>query len=341
MARTTNNSTKGTSKLAASPASSHPSNQNRDDGETPRRNKNSPKDKSKLLGGDGTDDNTVGRPPKRRQPHHLESPPRKKSVHTNTEATSSAIETEDDRLIEALYDRLIEALLKRIGKQAGRADSQDHKRDQRDCNDISKAPLPSQEYAFNDPFMSNWKEFYTRARAIRDKGPYGRDLEERAKEEPFDLFNDSHATRNAIDETFKKIEKEDPYSFPKDDDPTLRAACEALSRALQEASMAKAEHDTPEVKQALDNLRRAYNEAAESNTVSIRYIDVEPPYAPLSPLLHVASLKRILLARSWVKELITEVRDKSLHDRRFLVVGKPGSGESLDLPCLECLHQFA
>jgi hypothetical protein len=183
--------------------------------------------------------------------------------------------------------------------------------------------------------MSNWKEFYTRARAIRDKGPYGRDLEEGAKEEPVDLFNDSHATRNAMDETFKKIEKEESYSFPKDDDPTLRAACEALSRALHKASMAKAEHDTPEVKQALDNLRRAYDEAAESNTVSMRYIDVEPPYSPFSPLKPTDSdsLKRIILARSWVKELITKVRDKSL-GRRILVVGKPGSGESLHLSYL-------
>ena len=91
------------------------------------------------------------------------------------------------------------------------------------------------------------------------------------------------------------------------------------------------EHDTPEIKQALDNLRKAYDEAAESNTVSMRYIDVEPPSSPYSPLRwHV--LKRPLLARSWVNELIAKVRDRSL-GRRILVVGKPGSGESLDLPC--------
>src|SRR5205807_746132 len=107
MARATNkstnrkNSAKRKSKLAASPA---PINQNREDGEIPRTHKNSPKSKSKLLGSDGTDDNTVGRAPKRRQPHHPESPPRKKSVHTNTEATSSAMETEDDRLIEAFLN---------------------------------------------------------------------------------------------------------------------------------------------------------------------------------------------------------------------------------------------
>jgi len=56
-------------------------------------------------------------------------------------------------------------------------------------------------------------------------------------------------------------------------------------------------------------------------------IDVEPPCAPFSPLLSTDSLERILLARSWVKELITEIRDKSL-GRQSLVVGKPGSGES-------------
>ena len=180
---------------------------------------------------------------------------------------------------------------------------------------------------------SSWEEFYTHARAIRNKRSHGGDLKKRAKKEPVDLFNTSNTTLNAIDETFERIEKEELYNFPKDGDPKLHAACEALSYALQEASIGKAEHDTPEVKQALDNLRKAYDEAAESNTVSIRYIDVEPPYAPFSPLLHVASLKRILLARSWVKELITKVRDKSLRPS-ILIVGKPGSGESLDLSCL-------
>ena len=175
-----------------------------------------------------------------------------------------------------------------------------------------------------------WKEFYTRARAIRNKGLCGRDLEEPAKEEPVDIFNNSHTTLNAIDETFEKIEKKEPYNFPKDGDPTLHAACEALSHALQKASRAQAEHDTPEIKQALHNLRKAYDEAAESNTVSI---DVEPPLSPFSPLNPPHSLRRMLLARSWVKELITEVRNQSTR-RRILVVGKPGSGESLDLSCL-------
>jgi hypothetical protein len=43
----------------------------------------------------------------------------------------------------------------------------------------------------------------------------------------------------------------------------------------------------------------------------MRYIDVEPPSSPFSPLHHI-TLKRILLGQSWVKELITEVRDQSL-----------------------------
>src|SRR6202034_2895981 len=147
------------------------------------------------------------------------------------------------------------------------------------------------------------------------------DLKKRATKEPVDLFN---TTPNAIDKTFRKIEKEEPYNFPKDDDPTLRTACEALSHALHDASTAKAGHDTLEVKQALDNLRKAYDEAAESNTVSMHYIGVEPPSSPFSPLADPDHLNRIILARSWVKELITQVHDKSLGPR-VLVVGEPGS----------------
>jgi hypothetical protein len=179
--------------------------------------------------------------------------------------------------------------------------------------------------------MSKWKEFYTRARAIRNKGLCSRDPEEPAKEEPVDIFN-SHTTLNAIDETFEKIGKEEPYNFPKDDDPTLHAACEALSHALQKAGGAQAEHDTPEIKQALHNLRKVYDEAAESNTVLMRYIDIELPLSPFSPLNPSHSLRRVLLARSWVKELITEVRNQSIR-RRILIVGNQGSGESLGLPC--------
>jgi hypothetical protein len=175
-------------------------------------------------------------------------------------------------------------------------------------------------------FFSKWKEFYTSARAIHNKGLCGGDL---------DLFNNSHTTLNAIDETFKRIEKRESYNFPEDGNLTVQAACDALSHALLEASLAKVEHDTPEVKQALDNLRRAYNEAAESNTISMRYIDLEPPYAPFSPLMPPDSdpPKQIILARSWVKELVTEIHKQFL-GRRILIVGNPGSGESLGLPSI-------
>jgi hypothetical protein len=145
-----------------------------------------------------------------------------------------------------------------------------------------------------------------------------------------DLFSDSNTTPNAIDEIFEKIEKEELYNFPKDDDPTLRAACEALNHALEKASRAKAKHDTPEVKRALDILRKAYGEAAKSNIVSMRYVDIEPPLFPFSPLSTLHSLGRTILPRSWAKELITKVYDQSL-DPRVLVVGQPGSGETFNL----------
>jgi hypothetical protein len=190
-----------------------------------------------------------------------------------------------------------------------------------------KAPLPSQEKTSrNDNLVtSKWNDFYTRARAIRNKNSCGRDLKE-----PVDLFNDSTTTSDAIDKIFEEIEKEEPYNFPKDDDPTLRAACEALSHALQKANENMAEHDTPEVKQALDSLRKAYDEAAKSNIVPMRYVDIEPPLYPFSPLNPLHSLGRVLLPRSWVKELITKAYKKEV-DRRVLVVGQPGAGESLGL----------
>jgi hypothetical protein len=170
-----------------------------------------------------------------------------------------------------------------------------------------------------------WNDFYTRARAIRNKNSCGRDLKE-----PVDLFNDSTTTSDAIDKIFEEIEKEEPYNFPKDDDPTLRAACEALSHALQNANKNMAKHDTPEVEQALNSLREAYDEAAKSNIVSMRYVDIEPPLYPFSPLKPPHSLGRVLLPRSWVKELITKAYEKEM-DSRILVVGQPGSGESLGL----------
>ena len=154
--------------------------------------------------------------------------------------------------------------------------------------------------------VPEWEEFWNRAKALGNK---------------VDFSKDSHAT---VEETIEKVES---YGFPKDGDPTLNAACEALSKALEDACKAKVKCDTTEVKQALDNLRNAYDEAATSNTVMVRYIDVEPPSSPHSPLRE-PNLKRILLARSWMKELI---RDRSLYRRRLLVIGNPGSGEILRL----------
>jgi hypothetical protein len=153
--------------------------------------------------------------------------------------------------------------------------------------------------------VSEWQEFYTRARAFRDQ---------------VDFPEDSHAT---AEETMEKVEI---YGFPKDGDPTLDAACEALSEALQDASRAEVKQDTTEVEQALENLREVYDEAAKSNTVMVRYLDVEPPSSPpFSPLIR-PRLKRILLVRSWMKELFSGLCDQSLPSE-LVVIGNPGGGE--------------
>ena len=149
-----------------------------------------------------------------------------------------------------------------------------------------------------EEIVSGWKEFYTRAR----------DLHNNPKE---------------------PIEKEEAYGFPKDDDPRLDAACEILSLALQKASKPKVKYDTTEVKQALDNLRNVYNEAAKSNPVTMRYIDVEPPSSPSSPLKR-PNLQRMILARPWMKEMINGLCNQSL-DPDLLVIGTPGGGEFLRL----------
>jgi hypothetical protein len=152
--------------------------------------------------------------------------------------------------------------------------------------------------------IPQWEEFYTQARALLNKG----------------------------EETIDKVH---PYGFPKDDDPTLDAACEALNTALENAYKPKKKkkkkkkkkekkRDTAEVKQALENLRKAYDEAAKSNTVMVHYIDAEPPTTPDSPLENI-KLKKILLARSWINEVISGLRDQSI--RRLLILGNPGSGE--------------
>ena len=153
--------------------------------------------------------------------------------------------------------------------------------------------------------VPEWKEFYTQARTLLDAGG----------------------------ETIDKVHS---YHFPKDDDPTLDAACEALNAALENAykpKKKKTKRDTAEIKQALENLRKAYDEAAESNTVMVHYIDAEPPTIPDSPLGDI-ELKKILLARSWMNEVISGLRDRSI--RRLLILGNPGSGEfyAYSCPCL-------
>jgi hypothetical protein len=145
--------------------------------------------------------------------------------------------------------------------------------------------------------VPKWEEFYTQARTLLDEG-----------EETIDKFHS--------------------YGFPKDDDPALDAACEALNAALKKSK--KEKRDTAEVKQALKNLRKAYDEAAKSNTVMVHYIDAEPPTAPASPLVDI-KLKKILLARSWMKEVIRGFRDQSF--RRLLILGNPGSGECYAYSC--------
>jgi len=152
--------------------------------------------------------------------------------------------------------------------------------------------------------VPEWEEFYTQARALLEEGK----------------------------ETIDKVHS---YGFPKDDDPTLDAACEALNAALEIACKPKKKEncDTAEVKQALENLRKAYDEAAKSNPVMVHYIDAEPPTIPDSPLGDI-ELKKILLARSWMNEVISGLRDRSI--RRLLILGNPGSGEfyAYSCPCL-------
>jgi len=193
--------------------------------------------------------------------------------------------------------------------------SETHLREfQKDTN-----PLPILRKFLNvnkgeEDVVSEWKEFYTRARAVHNKGPY--------RGGPVDFSKDS--------QILAEIERVESYNFPKDGDPELDAACEALSDALQNAGKANVEHDTPEVKQALGNLQNAYHKAAKSNTVLVRYIDVEVPTSPDSPL-RGGKPKRMFLARSWMRGLISELRDQV---DPILVVGDPGSGKSFGLPCL-------
>lgn len=179
-----------------------------------------------------------------------------------------------------------------------------------------------------DPRAPQWEEFYRRARALGDKCRCG---------DPVEFSKDSHTMG------VETIEEEEIYGFPKPDDPTLDETCEELSNALQKASNDRVEHDTAEVKQALKNLRKAYDEAAKSNTVKLRYIHAEPPSSPWSPL-EGPKLKETLLARSWMKDLIGGLRDKSLRPR-LVVIGDSGTGEFLCLfiplmPSSVCIANF-
>jgi len=151
---------------------------------------------------------------------------------------------------------------------------------------------------------SQWNEFYTHAKALRNP----------------------ECSDDTILENIKKV---NPFGFPKDDDPELDTACKGLSNALQNAVKANVEKDSDEVRQALDKLRKVYDEAAKSNVVNVPYIDVEPPSSPDSPLKD-PNLNRIVLARLWVKELIRYL-DNDAFIRRVVVIGNSGSGEFLPL----------
>ena len=100
-----------------------------------------------------------------------------------------------------------------------------------------------------------------------------------------------------------------------------------LSNALE--NTVEWQRDTAEVKEALDSLRNVYNTAAESNTVSMQYINI--PTKPHSHL-DLEFGAPILLSRPWMREMITGLHNQSLR-YPILVVGNPGSGESLDLSC--------
>jgi hypothetical protein len=160
--------------------------------------------------------------------------------------------------------------------------------------------------------MSQWKAFYDLAKDFCNKN------------------------RDSNDDTIlEQIEKKSPFSFPANDE-TIKAACNNLSEALQNAVISELKQDTDEVKQAVANLRNVYNEAAASNEVNVPCLHIEPPGAPLSPLVH-SNLHGIVLARSWVKELIHMLADNPENDR-VVVIGSPGTGEVL---CLFSPFQFA
>jgi hypothetical protein len=174
---------------------------------------------------------------------------------------------------------------------------------------INKLTNDASLFSQDGQVLPAWKEFYSQARALRG------DL---------NLSKDSHT----VDEILQKIERTEPFNFPKEGDLMLNDSCMALSHALQNASEAKVDSDTAEVEKALQNLRNAYEEAAKSNTVWMNYVDVCPPYRPFSPLSPHQPLRRIVLARSWMKELITRLQNQTLVGP-ILAVGNPGIGEFL------------
>ena len=171
--------------------------------------------------------------------------------------------------------------------------------------EMSDAPRVYPQWkGFYDNVESQWKGFYDHARALHNKGK-------------------------------KDINKVEYFRFPKDNDPTLYGACEALSNTLQDASNAIEVNDNAEVKQAVDNLRKAYDDAAASNTVTIRYIEAEPPCTPYSPLYK--DTYQPILARPWMMELISQLRNQSFPDR-LVIIGDPGSGECLRFNVFLGLH---
>ena len=179
---------------------------------------------------------------------------------------------------------------------------------------------------YNPPRKVNavtlWKAFYDRAIAVRD---ITSDIPDRPDKDG--LFKHDPASLENAELTYS-------FGFPKD--KVLDGACEALTEALWDASSKGLEDDTDEVKAALENLKHAYDEAAKSNPVTVRYIDVEPPYAKNGPLRksNVGGVDGALLAQQWMKELINRfhAKDSSLRES-LLILGNPGSGKFLCL-CL-------
>jgi len=179
--------------------------------------------------------------------------------------------------------------------------------------------------------VTRWKAFYDRAIAVYNKIPESQDKEALFKRDP------------ALLETTELT-----YSFGFPGDKALDGACQALTEALWEASSKGLEDDTDEIKAALNHLEQAYNEAAESNTVTVRYIDIEPPHAKHGPLRkpNVGGIEGALLAQQWMKELISRfhAKDSSLA-ASLLILGNPGSGKFLclflsSMPSSVCIANY-